>query len=68
MSQDREMQEALTHTVGITGRPEPTVYLVMSDVSHKMILTTDDYREAVRTATMIRRAGGQVTIFKSLKA
>lgn len=47
---------------------EPTEYLVVSDKNSKVILSTTEYREAVRMANLIRAAGGEVTVFKSLKA
>ncbi len=46
----------------------PTEYLVVSDTNSKVVLSTQEYREAVRLANLIRSAGGQVTVFKSLKA
>ncbi len=45
-----------------------TEYLVVSDRDSKILLSTLDYYEAVRTANLIRRGGGEVTIFKSTKA
>lgn len=47
---------------------EPTEYLVVSDTNSKVILSTLEYREAVKMANLIRSAGGDVTVFKSLKA
>ncbi len=47
---------------------EPTEYLVVADKNSKAILSTTDYRETVRLANLIRSAGGEVTVFKSLKA
>lgn len=47
---------------------EPTEYLVVADKNSKVILSTTEYREAVRMANLIRAAGGEVTVFKSLKA
>ena len=47
---------------------EPTEYLVVADKTSKVILSTTDYRETVRLANLIRSAGGEVTVFKSLKA
>jgi hypothetical protein len=46
----------------------PTEYLVVSDKNSKVILSTTDYKETVRMANMIRAAGGEVTVFKSLKS
>lgn len=43
-------------------------YLVVSDVNSKVVLSSADYNEAVRLANRIRACGGQVTIFKALKA
>lgn len=42
-------------------------YLVVGDTTSEVILSTSDWGEAKRTATMCRRAGGSVTIFKSTK-
>ena len=46
----------------------PTEYLVVSDKNSKVILSTTVYKEAVRLANLVRAAGGEVTVFKSLKA
>lgn len=43
-------------------------YIVLADKSEKVILSTNDYHEAVRMANLIRRAGGEVTVFRSLKS
>lgn len=45
-----------------------TEYLVVSDNNSKILLSTENYYTAVRTANLIRRGGGAVTIFKSLKS
>lgn len=44
-----------------------TEYLVVSDTNSKVIKLTTDYKEAVKLANLIRSAGGEVTLFKSLK-
>lgn len=46
----------------------PIEYIVVADRSSKVILSTDDYNHAVRTANLIRSANGEVTIFRSLKS
>lgn len=46
----------------------PTEYLVVSDKNSKVILSSTEYREVVKLANLIRSAGGEVTVFKSLKA
>jgi hypothetical protein len=45
-----------------------TEYLVVSDRDSKILKSTTDYYEAVRLANLIRRGGGEVTIFKATKA
>lgn len=44
-----------------------TEYLVVSDTNSKIILSTMEWKEAVRCASMIRKAAGTVTIFKATK-
>ncbi len=51
-----------------TGAREVTEYIIVSDTNSKIILSTNDYKNAVGTMSMIRRAGGQVTLFKSLRS
>jgi hypothetical protein len=45
-----------------------TEYLVVSDKTSVILLSTLDYYEAVRLVNTIRRGGGEVTIFKSTRA
>lgn len=42
-------------------------YLLVSDKNSKVLLSTSNWSEAVKTANMIRRADGVVTIFKATK-
>lgn len=42
-------------------------YLVVTDRDSKVLLSTPKYNEAVKTANLFRRSGGEVTIFKALK-
>ena len=49
------------------GKPA-TEYLVVTDKDSKILLSTLDYYEAVKMANLMRRAGGEVTIFKSTRA
>lgn len=44
-----------------------TEYLVVADKTNKALVRTTTYPEAVRFANLIRRGGGEVTIFKSTK-
>lgn len=44
-----------------------TEYIVVSDKNSKVLLSTEDYYEALKFANKIRQAGGAVTIFKSMK-
>ncbi len=54
--------------VQATGSPEDeTEYLVVADANHAVLLSTTDWPKAVRTAGLVRRGGGSVTIFKSTK-
>ncbi len=51
-----------------TDSPEDaTEYLVVGDANSAVLLSTTDWTEAVRTAGLVRRGGGFVTIFKSTK-
>lgn len=43
-------------------------YLVVTDKTSKILLSTTNYYEAVKMANLIRRGGGEVTVFKSTKA
>lgn len=43
-------------------------YLVVGDKDSKILKSTTDYHEAKRLANLIRRGGGEVTIFKSTEA
>lgn len=43
-------------------------YLLVSDKASKIILSSTDYKEIRRLATLIRSADGEVTVFRSLKA
>ena len=41
-------------------------YLLVSDKANKIIKSSLDYNEIVKMANLIRGAGGEVTIFRSL--
>lgn len=47
--------------------PLPTEYLLVSDRDSKVLRSSTDWYEVVKLANLIRRAGGEVTIFKSTK-
>lgn len=47
-------------------RPPPE-YLVVADKNSKILLSTLDYYEAVKLQNLIRRGGGEVTLFRSLQ-
>jgi hypothetical protein len=42
-------------------------YIVVSDNTSEVLLSTQDWNEAVRVANLCRKAGGSVTIFKATK-
>lgn len=44
-----------------------TEYLVVADRDSKVLLSTTDWSEAVRVASLCRSSGGEMTIFKSTK-
>lgn len=44
-----------------------TEYLVVTDKTSEVLLSTTNWYDAVKTANLIRRGGGEVTIFKSTK-
>lgn len=44
-----------------------TEYIVVSDKNSKVLLSTIDYYEALKFANKVRQAGGEVTLFKSMK-
>lgn len=41
--------------------------VVVADKTSKVLLSTTDWNQAVRYANRMRRAGGEVTIFKATK-
>lgn len=43
------------------------MYIIVTDKTSIVVLCTDDWNEAVRTANLIRKCGGEVTIFKQTK-
>ena len=43
-------------------------YLVVTDKTSKILKSTLNYNEAKRLANLIRRGGGEVTIFKATRA
>ena len=45
----------------------PTEYLLVSDKNSKVLLSTTNWVEVKKTAGLIRRGGGEVTVFKSTK-
>lgn len=46
----------------------PREYLLVTDKDSKILKSSLDYLELLRLANTIRRSGGEVTIFKSMKA
>lgn len=44
-----------------------TEYIVVADKTSQVLFSAEKWIEAVRYAAMIRRGGGEVTIFKSTK-
>ena len=42
-------------------------YIVVSDRNSKVLLSTEDWREAKKLAEQCRASGGEVTIFNSTK-
>ena len=44
-----------------------TEYILVTDKTSKILKSTTDWYEVVKQANFIRRAGGEVTIFKSTK-
>jgi hypothetical protein len=47
--------------------PEKTEYLVVSDKNSEVILSSEDLGECRKLANKIRKCGGEVTTFKSIK-
>ncbi len=43
----------------------PTEYLLVTDRDSKVLKSSTDWYEVVKLANLIRRGGGEVTIFKS---
>ncbi|MBK7804325.1 MAG: hypothetical protein IPJ55_17020 [Chloracidobacterium sp.] len=42
-------------------------YILVSDLTSKVLKSSENYQEIKNLATLIRKGGGQVTIFKSTK-
>lgn len=42
-------------------------YIVVADKTSKVLLSTADWNEAKRFANLIRKGGGEVTVFKRTK-
>lgn len=47
--------------------PLPIEYLLVSDKDSKVLKSSTDYNEILKLANLIRRADGEVTIFRSLQ-
>ena len=47
--------------------PDPVKYLVITDKTSKVLKATAKWNEAVKLANLIRRGGGEVTIFKATR-
>lgn len=45
----------------------PTEYLLVSDRDSKVLKSSENWYEIVKLANLIRRGGGEVTVFKSTK-
>lgn len=47
--------------------PHPIEYILVADLTSKVIKSSTDRYEIVKLANAIRNAGGQVTVFRSTK-
>ena len=56
-----------THELGAITMKRTTEYLVVADKTSKVLKSTEDYNEAKRLASLIRKSGGEVTIFKATR-
>ncbi len=45
----------------------PTEYLIVADKTSKIVLSTTDFAEVRKEVSFIRKAGGEVTVFKATK-
>jgi len=45
----------------------PVEYLLVSDKDSKVLKSSTDYNEILKLANLIRKADGEVTIFRSLQ-
>lgn len=52
---------------GEESSPSLTEYLVVSDKNSKIVLSTTDFAQIRQTVSLVRKAGGEVTVFKSTK-
>lgn len=51
----------------VSGTQREREYLVVTDKTSKILKSTTKYNEAVKLANLIRRGGGEVTIFKATR-
>lgn len=64
----RDGSESQIRPVTLDQPTDPsTEYLVVADRNSRVLKSTRDWYEAVKLAKLIRRGGGEVTIFKSTK-
>jgi hypothetical protein len=60
-------QDPLNTTTELPADEEGTEYLLVTDQTSEVMLSTQDWQQVRKLAGVIRRAGGEVTIFKSTR-
>lgn len=61
-------KQLISAKLPVLGHVNVTEYLLVSDTTSKVLKSSTSYIEIKKLANLIRRGGGQVTIFKSTKA
>lgn len=48
-------------------KPEPVEYIVVSDINSVVLASNSDFSEIRKVVSLVRKAGGAVTVFKATK-
>lgn len=62
------LKQLISSKLPALGHVKLTEYMLVADLTSKVIKTSTNYIEIKKLANLIRRGGGQVTIFRSTKA
>lgn len=62
------LKQLISSKLPVLGHVKLTEYMLVADLTSKIIKSSTDYIEVKKMANLIRRGGGQVTIFRSTRA